>query len=62
MMALWGALGISNAMLAAVCGYFLSRRAGSAPAASVVVGFGAAGTVIVVYVAVSTFVVQYLDR
>jgi hypothetical protein len=62
MMVLWGALGLSNAMLAAVCGYFLSRRAGSTPAAAAMVGSCAAGTLILVYVAVSTFVVQYLHR
>jgi hypothetical protein len=59
-MVLWGALGIVATALVAVCGYSLARQAGANPAGGIVAASGAAGVFIMIYIAVSTFVMQYL--
>lgn len=59
---LWAALGIVTTLLVAVCGYSLSRKTGARSAMGLMVAASAAGVFIMLYVTVSTFIMQYLVR
>jgi hypothetical protein len=62
MMMFWVALGFSATLLVAMCSYFVARKGGSGTAHAVMVASGAACAFILIYVAVSTFITQYLLR
>jgi hypothetical protein len=58
--AFWGALGIVATALVAVSGYSLTRKAGASTAGGTIAAFSAASVFIMIYIAVSTFIMQYL--
>jgi hypothetical protein len=57
---LWAALGLVATILVGVCGYVLTRKTGAGWAKALMVASSAAGAFIILYLAVSTFIMQYL--